>query len=114
MIFCRPCFYCSDIFPSLDRKWRCLATPFQQEDFGIEYSEIIFGTTFPFQLNGYAGCEKFTPSGLPAHPEIIEELVKSNPLCNSVPFGRKDDFIYADRKSFVKEVIEKNAIQFRS
>ena len=36
-------------------------------------------------LDSSIGCEKFASSGLPAHPKVLESLVKQNPKCKSVP-----------------------------
>jgi hypothetical protein len=36
-------------------------------------------------VNGYDGCDKFEPSGLPAHPSVLEVLVQRNPLCSAIP-----------------------------
>ncbi len=36
-------------------------------------------------VNGEKGCEKFESSGVSAHPQVLEILVKSNPKCISIP-----------------------------
>lgn len=36
-------------------------------------------------VNGLCGCEQFDPSGLPAHPQVLEFLVKKNPKCSVIP-----------------------------
>ena len=36
-------------------------------------------------IDMFEGCEKFESTGLPAYPSILEELIKQNPLCKSIP-----------------------------
>lgn len=36
-------------------------------------------------IDGFIGCEKFETSGLPAHPQILEELIQINSKCKSIP-----------------------------
>lgn len=36
-------------------------------------------------VDGSIGCEDFNPSGIPAHPEVLEILVKNNPKCSAIP-----------------------------
>ena len=36
-------------------------------------------------VNGSKGCDKFSASGVPAHPQILEDLVSNNPKCSAIP-----------------------------
>jgi hypothetical protein len=36
-------------------------------------------------VNGFKGCVKFNPSGILAHPQILEVLVKRNSRCSLIP-----------------------------
>ncbi len=36
-------------------------------------------------VDGSVGCEQFSPSGVPAHPIVLERLIKQNQKCASIP-----------------------------
>jgi hypothetical protein len=38
-----------------------------------------------FVIDSNKGCEKFEPSGLPAHPSVIDKLIAKNPLAKNIP-----------------------------
>ena len=40
-------------------------------------------------INCLKGCDKFEPSGLPAHPRVLEEIIKNNSACQSIPSDSK-------------------------
>ncbi len=35
-------------------------------------------------VNSLKGCDRFKASGLPAHPQALEVLVRSNPKCSAI------------------------------
>jgi len=37
-------------------------------------------------VDGEKGCDKFENSGVPAYPSVLEELIKANPKCKTIPF----------------------------
>jgi hypothetical protein len=36
-------------------------------------------------INELNGCEKFESSGLPAHPQVLSEIIKANEKCSTIP-----------------------------
>ena len=65
-------------------------------------------------VDGINGCEKFESSGVPAHPEALEVLVKRNPRCSSIPSYPKalensDDF-YSKVEGFLPK---ENIVSYR-
>ncbi len=37
----------------------------------------------------YKGCDQFNSSGLPAHPIVLETLIRANPKCSTIPSDPK-------------------------
>ncbi len=40
-------------------------------------------------VNELEGCDKFEASGLPAHPRVLVEMIKANPLTSTIPSDEK-------------------------
>jgi hypothetical protein len=85
-----PCLYCKNlvIFKSTSSRFDDL------DEYGCKLDKEVNGK-YP-ELHRYEkstddfsliekGCNKFISSGLPAHPIVLKEMVKINPLTNNIP-----------------------------
>ncbi len=73
------CSYCNDLIRGAHRDgYREGCKKLEQTD--GKYARIPLGDK---------GCEQFESSGVPAHPQVLEELIQTNPKCSSIPSDSK-------------------------
>lgn len=56
-----------------------------------------------YDINGTKGCKRFMPSGMPAHPSIIDTLVGNNIRAKAIPIDKKEA---TTGKAFIREMLE--------
>lgn len=61
-------------------------------------------------VNGMKWCDQFEASGVPAHPQVLEVLVKNNPKCSTIPSDQNATEISWDFSDKMDKHLPKNNI----
>lgn len=81
------CSYCSHLMRGQHRDGYNDGCGLRQNDVG-KYARINLGDNLSEHgidtVNGWKGCETFNPSGIPAHPQVLEILVRNNSKCSAI------------------------------
>ena len=72
------CFYCANLVRGETRNSK------EYDLYGCEKRKNGKGRYIQLGNTLQEGSEDFTPSGLPAHPRVLKELVRINPKCSSI------------------------------
>ena len=78
----RVCNYCSHLMRGMHRDGYNDGCGLRQTD--GKYATIGGGES-AVSVDGWKGCDQFSPSGVPAHPQVLEQLVRENPKCSQIP-----------------------------
>ena len=86
------CQYCKNLVRAAHDEYVEDGCGLRKNDRG-QYARLSFfdGVITKMKMKGldavdsFAGCEKFSPNGMPAHPSVIESMVKSNEKARGIP-----------------------------
>ena len=76
------CLYCSKVMQAATRDDYQYACGLRETD--GQFARVG-GIDHPQSIDIYKGCDQFVPNGLPAHPQVLEVLIKANPKCSTIP-----------------------------
>ncbi len=107
------CYYCSHLVRGKYRNGYIGGCEIRQNEAG-KYARISLGGQCSIfrkygldVVDGIKGCEQFQSSGMPAHPIVLESLLKANAKCADIPTNQLARETSADFERKVKEYLPK-------